>query len=90
MNVKQKLRIRIQQMNKDTFLNQILFPLVYTNQNVESKRLKIPRYYLPKRIIDNYNVIINGKKIVMTNSLVIIFLYQKKYDTKKLENKQQD
>ena len=77
-------------MNKDTFLNQILFPLVYTNQNVESKRLKIPRYYLPKRIIDNYNVIINGKKIVMTNSLVIIFLYQKKYDTKKLENKQQD
>ena len=90
MNVKQKLRIRIQQMNKDIFLNQILFPLVYTNQNVESKRLKIPRYYLPKRIIDNYNVIINGKKIVMTNSLVIIFLYQKKYDTKKLENKQQD
>ena len=77
-------------MNKDIFLNQILFPLVYTNQNVESKRLKIPRYYLPKRIIDNYNVIINGKKIVMTNSLVIIFLYQKKYDTKKLENKQQD
>ena len=90
MNVKQKLRIRIQQMNKDIFLNQILFPLVYTNQNVESKRLKIPRYYLRKRIIDNYNVIINGKKIVMTNSLVIIFLYQKKYDTKKLENKQQD
>ena len=90
MNVKQKLRIRIQQMNKDIFLNQILFPLVYTNQNVESKRLKIPRYYLPKRIIDNYNVIINGKKIVMTNSLVIISLYQKKYDTKKLENKQQD
>ena len=77
-------------MNKDIFLNQILFPLVYTNQNVESKRLKIPRYYLPKRIIDNYNVIINGKKIVMTNSLVIISLYQKKYDTKKLENKQQD
>ena len=77
-------------MNKDIFLNQILFPLVYTNQNVESKRLKIPRYYLPKWIIDNYNVIINGKKIVMTNSLVIIFLYQKKYDTKKLENKQQD
>ena len=77
-------------MNKDIFLNQILFPLVYANQNVESKRLKIPRYYLPKRIIDNYNVIINGKKIVMTNSLVIIFLYQKKYDTKKLENKQQD
>ena len=90
MNVKQKLRIRIQQMNKDIFLNQILFPLVYTNQNVESKRLKIPRYYLPKRIIDNYNVIINGKKIVMSNSLVIIFLYQKEYDTKKLENKQQD
>ena len=77
-------------MNKDIFLNQILFPLVYTNQNVESKRLKIPRYYLPKRIIDNYNVIINGKKIVMSNSLVIIFLYQKEYDTKKLENKQQD
>ena len=38
--------------------------LVYTNENAASKRLDNPkRYYLPKRIIDNYNVIINGKNV---------------------------
>ena len=35
--------------------------LVYSNQDSDSKRFKVKRYYLPKRIIDNYNVIINGK-----------------------------
>ena len=35
--------------------------LVYSNQDSDSKRFKAKRYYLPKRIIDNYNVIINGK-----------------------------
>ena len=39
----------------------ILFFLVYSNQDGDSKRLKVKRYYLPKRIIRNYNVIINGK-----------------------------
>ena len=35
--------------------------LVYTNQNAASRRFKAKRYYLPKGIIDNYNVIISGK-----------------------------
>ena len=39
----------------------ILFVLVYSNQDGDSKRLKVKRYNLPKRIIKNYNVIINGK-----------------------------
>ena len=38
-----------------------LFVLVYSNQDDNSKRFKAKAYYLPKGIIDNYNVIINGK-----------------------------
>ena len=38
-----------------------LFVLVYSNQNDNSKRFKAKRYYLPKGIINNFNVIINGK-----------------------------
>ena len=38
-----------------------LFVLVYSNQDANSKRFKTRRYYLPKEIIDNYNVISNGK-----------------------------
>ena len=37
----------------------ILFALVYTNQDAAFKRFKAKRYYLPKEIIDNYNAIIN-------------------------------
>ena len=29
----------------------------------DSKRFKTQRYYLPKRIIDNYNIIINKKNL---------------------------
>ena len=53
-------------MNIDIFSNQILlvynrlFALVYSNQDDNSKRFKTRRYYLPKGIIKNYNVIING------------------------------
>ena len=36
-----------------------MFVLVYSND--DSKRFKAKRYYLPKGIIKNYNVIINGK-----------------------------
>ena len=36
--------------------------LVFLNQDANSKRFKTRRYYLPKDIIRNYNVIINGKK----------------------------
>ena len=40
-----------------------LFVLVYSNQDKDSKISKTQRYYLRKGIIDNYNVIINGKNI---------------------------
>ena len=66
INIKQKPIIKIQQTNLDFFLNQILLEffvgvLVYTNQDVASRKFKAKRYYFPKGIIDNYNVIINGK-----------------------------
>ena len=38
-----------------------LFVLIYSNQDNNSKRFKAKRYYLLKGIINNYNVIINGK-----------------------------
>ena len=38
-----------------------LFVLVYTNQDANTKRFNTRKYYLPKGIIKNYNVIINGK-----------------------------
>ena len=38
-----------------------LFVLVYSNEDSASKRFKAKRYYLPIGIINNYNVIINGK-----------------------------
>ena len=40
-----------------------LFVLVYTNQDAASKRFKARRYYLPKGITKNYDVVINGKKV---------------------------
>ena len=39
-----------------------LFVLVHSNQDKDSKRFKTRRYYLEKRIIENYNVITNRKK----------------------------
>ena len=38
-----------------------LFVLVYLNIDKDVKRFKTQRYYLPKDIIKNYNVIINEK-----------------------------
>ena len=37
--------------------------LFYSNQNDNAEKFKIRRYYLPKGIIKNYNVIINGKNV---------------------------
>ena len=37
-----------------------MFVLVYSVQDDNARRFKARRYYLPKDIIDNYNVIING------------------------------
>ena len=59
--------MKIQQMSLNIFSNQILlelnrlFVLVYSNEDVDSKRFKAKSCYLPKSIIKNYNVIINGK-----------------------------
>ena len=38
-----------------------LFILAYLNRNNDVKKFKALRYYLPKGIINNYSVIINGK-----------------------------
>ena len=38
-----------------------MFVLVYLNRDNDVKRFKAKRYYLPKGIIKNHNVIINGK-----------------------------
>ena len=38
------------------------FVLVYSNEDVASKKIKAERYYLPKGIINTCNVIINGEK----------------------------
>ena len=56
--------IKMQQMNIDIFSNQILLESVDSNQDNNCKRFKTRRYYLPKRIIDDYNVIINGKNLL--------------------------
>ena len=38
-----------------------LFVLVYANQDAASTKFKAKRHYLPKGIIDNYNVVVNAK-----------------------------
>ena len=40
-----------------------LFALVYTNEANNAKRFNAQKYCLPKDIIKNYNVVINGKNI---------------------------
>ena len=37
--------------------------LIYPNSDNNSKRYKVISYYLPKGIVKNYNVIINGKNL---------------------------
>ena len=51
-------------MNIDIFSNQILLESVDSNQDNNFKRFKNRRYYLPKKIIDDYNVIINGNYLL--------------------------
>lgn len=38
-----------------------LFDLVYSNQGSNAKRYNSQRFYLPKDLIKNYNVVFNGK-----------------------------
>ena len=40
-----------------------LFVLVYKNEANNAKRFNVQKYYLPKGIIKNYNLIINGKNL---------------------------
>ena len=68
MNIKRKVRIKPQQINIYIFLNQILldsidylFVSVYLNRDSDVKQFKTRKYFLPKGIIKNYNVIIIGK-----------------------------
>ena len=48
-----------------------LFVLVYTNEANNAKRFNRRKYYVPKDIIKNYNVIINGKSFII-NQLIQI------------------
>ena len=38
-----------------------MFVLVYLNREIDVKKIKTRRYYLPKGIIKNYNVIISER-----------------------------
>ena len=48
-----------------------LLVLVYSNQDKNLKRYKTKRY-LPKDMTKNYNAIINGKNVFMTNASILI------------------
>ena len=67
MNIKQKLKTKnttneYRYFHESNFVGVTrLFVLVYWNEDADSKRFKDKRYYLPKGIIKNCNVIINGK-----------------------------
>ena len=89
MNIKQKLKTKnttneYRYFHESNFVGVTrLFVLVYWNEDADSKRFKDKRYYLPKGIIKNCNVIINGKNF-----------YDQPIDSdindmKKLENQQQ-
>ena len=64
MNIKQNMRTKIQQMNTDIFLNQILLESIdIVNRKLVFIQMKMTMLKDLKldRIIDNYNIIINGK-----------------------------
>ena len=80
-SIKQKLRIKIRQINKDSFLNQTLlidylfyfFQLKMANLKLKTlKRFKAKRHYLPKDIIKSYDIIVNVK-IFGTKQLIMIY-----------------
>ena len=80
-SIKQKLRIKVRQINKDNFLNQTLlidylfyfFQLKMANLKLKTlKRFKAKRHYLPKDIIKSYDIIVNVK-IFGTKQLIMIY-----------------
>ena len=38
-----------------------MFVLFYPNRDGNAKRYNVKNYYLPKGVIDNYNIVISGK-----------------------------
>ena len=81
MNIKQKVRIKIKRKNKDIFSNFIgvnrLFVFVFSNQDNDAKAR---RYYLPKGIIKNYNVVLK-RETFMTSRLILIQNVTKKKES---------
>ena len=69
MNIKQKVRIKnttyecIYLLETNFVGLDRFFVLLYSNQDDNNKMFKAQRCYLPKCVIKNYNVIINGKNI---------------------------
>ena len=64
MNIKQNMRTKMQQMNIDIFLNQILLESIdIVNRKLVFIQMKMTMLKDLKldRIIDSYNIIINGK-----------------------------
>ena len=49
-----------------------LFALIYLNRNKDVKRFSARKYYLPKSSIENYNIVINGKKTFITKQLILM------------------
>ena len=83
MNIKQRVIIKIRQINIDNFSNQILlFILVYSNQDDNAKRFKTQTYYVPKGTIKNYNII-NGKKLLWSRTW---FWYKVIWKNQKINN----
>ena len=79
-SIKQKVRIKIRQIDKDNFLNQTLlidylFYFIQLKMAILKlktlKRSKAKRHYLPKDIIKSYDIIINVKTFV-TKQLIQI------------------
>ena len=64
MSIKQKVEIKRNTTNEYRYFFESYFVgaiLVYSNVGDNAKRYKYRRYYLPKGVIKNYKVIINGK-----------------------------
>ena len=68
MNIKQKMRLKIQQINIDVYSNQILLKsidcLFYIIQIEMSMFKDLMLENTPNDIIKNCNVIINGEKVL--------------------------
>ena len=61
-----------------------LFTLVYLNRNNDVNQFDPRRYYIPKGIIKNYNVIINGKKLLWSSNW---FWYKKIWRNYRINNR---